>query len=103
MTNDTTLILCNSIISVISILIMIKGKVSAHVSSEEILLTFIHSFIHAHLSSIDIVKDKVKLLCRLKRVMEPNQEWMLEAFQEHISLSHDVLLLTKTKKKPVRI
>lgn len=56
-----------------------------------------------YLSSIDIVKDKVKLLCRLKRVMEPNQERMFEAFQEHISLSHDVLLLIKRRKKTTTI
>lgn len=56
-----------------------------------------------YLSSIDIVKDKVKLLCSLKRVMEPNQERMFQAFQEHISLSHDVFLLIKRRKKRVRI
>lgn len=51
-----------------------------------------------YLSPVDIVKDKVKLLCSLEGVIEPNQEGMFEAFQEHIPLSHDVLLLIKKKR-----
>lgn len=86
---------------------MIKRNVLAHFSSEEIWLTFIlsftHSFMLTYLSSIDIVKDKVKLLCSLKGVMEPDQERVFEAFQEHIPLSHDVLLLIKKRKKPLRV
>lgn len=69
------------------------GSVSAHLSP---------GCLCSYLSSVDIVKDKVKLLCSLKRVMEPDQERVFEALQEYIPLCHDVFLLIR-RKKQIRI
>lgn len=50
-----------------------------------------------NLSSVNVVEDEVKLLRGLKGVMKADEEGMLQALQENVSLSHDVLLLEDTQ------
>lgn len=50
-----------------------------------------------HLSAVDIVQNKVQLVCSLEGVVQPHQEGMLDVLHQHAALSHDVLLLDGTK------
>lgn len=46
-----------------------------------------------HLSTVDIVQNKVQLVCSLEGVVQPHQEGVLDVLHQHAALSHDVLLL----------
>lgn len=46
-----------------------------------------------HLSSIYIIKHKVKLLRGLEGVVEAHKEGVLDIFQKHVAFCHDVVLL----------
>lgn len=46
-----------------------------------------------YLSTVDIVQNKVQLVCSLEGVVQPHQEGMLDVLHKHAALSHDVLLL----------
>lgn len=50
-----------------------------------------------YLSAVDIVQNKVQLVCCLEGVMQPNQEGVLDVLHQHTALSHDVLLLNSTQ------
>lgn len=45
-----------------------------------------------YLATVDIIENKVKLIFSLKRVVETDQEWMIEIFEQNITLAHYMVL-----------
>lgn len=50
-----------------------------------------------HLSPVDIVENKVQLVCSLEGIVQPHQEGVLYVLHQHAALSHDVFLLNQTQ------
>ncbi len=47
--------------------------------------------VEEELAAVDVVEDKVELLPRLERVVEADEERVLEVLDEHVALGHDVV------------